>query len=124
MAETRVLVVDDDADMRDLLRNAIEFANSGLSVSGVAEDGDDALTQWREQRPEVVLLDQQMPRMSGLEAAQRILAECPDQKIILFTAYLDDITEAAAQRFGITACMSKGDVARLPQALRDQAESA
>jgi two-component system, chemotaxis family, chemotaxis protein CheY len=124
MTETRVLVVDDDEDMRDLLRATIEVANGGLSVSGVAEDGDDALAQWREQRPEVVLLDQRMPRMSGLEVAQRILAECPDQKIILFTAYLDDTTEAAAERFGITACMSKRDIRRLPQVLRDQAESA
>ncbi len=124
MTETRVLIVDDEADMRDLVRATIEIANSGLSVSGVAEDGDEAVAQWREQRPEVVLLDQRMPRMSGLEAAQRILAECPDQKIILFTAYLDDITEAAAQRFGITACMSKRDIRRLPQALWDHAESA
>jgi CheY-like chemotaxis protein len=92
MTETRVLVVDDEADMRDLLRTTIEIANNGLSVSGVAEDGDTAVAQWRQQRPEVVLLDQSMPKMSGLEAAQRILTECPDQKIILFTAYLDDMT--------------------------------
>ena len=124
MAETRVLVVDDEQDIRALVLAVIEVANDGLSVCGVAEDGETALTQWQEQRPDLVGLDQQMPKMSGLEAAQRILAERPSQVIILFTAYLDDTTEAAAQRLGITACMSKGDIARLPQVLRDQAESA
>src|SRR5437868_5415765 len=90
---TGVLIVDDEEDMRALLRSTIEIANEGLHVAGEAVDGEDAVTQWREKRPERVVPDQRMPGATGLEVAERILAEHPDQAIILFSAYLDpDIT--------------------------------
>jgi DNA-binding NarL/FixJ family response regulator len=58
-----------------------------------------------------------MPGASGLEVAERILAEHPDQAIILFSAYLDpDILDRAAQ-LGIRACMSKREISRVPEAL-------
>ena len=54
---------------------------------------------------------------TGLEVAEQILAEHPEQAIILFSAYLDpDITERAAQ-LGISACMSKREISRVPEAL-------
>src|SRR5437763_1837019 len=102
--------------MRALLRSTIEIANEGLIVAGEAVDGEDAVNQWREKRPEIVVLDQRMPGPSALEVAERILAEHPDQAIILFTAYLDpDIADRAAQ-LGIRACMSKRDISRAPLA--------
>jgi YesN/AraC family two-component response regulator len=115
--QTGVLIVDDEEDMRALLRSTIEIANEGLHVAGEAVDGEDALTQWRETKPEIVVLDQRMPGATGLEVAQRILAEHPEQTIILFSAYLDqEITDAAA-RLGIRACMSKREISRVPEAL-------
>src|SRR4051812_30900540 len=71
----RVLIVDDEDDMRALIRSHIEIANHGLSVAGVASDGDEALRRWRQDRPDVVLLDQRMPGLSGLETAEVILRE-------------------------------------------------
>jgi YesN/AraC family two-component response regulator len=116
-AETGVLIVDDEEDMRALLRSTIEIANEGLHVAGEAADGDDAMAQWREKRPAIVVLDQRMPGATGLDVAERILAEHPEQAIILFSAYLDpDILDKAA-RLGIRACMSKREISRVPEAL-------
>ena len=119
MGNLRVLIVDDEDDMRALLRNLIELANEGLSVAGEAADGDEALERWREEQPDVVLLDQRMPGLSGLETAARILREDPAQLVILFTAYLDEAITSAAERLGVRRCVSKADARRLVERLRE-----
>jgi DNA-binding NarL/FixJ family response regulator len=114
---TRALIVDDEEDMRFLVRAVIEAANNGLTVAGEASDGAQAIERWREERPEVVVLDHRMPGLTGLEVAERILAESPDQRIILFSAYLDPETTAEAERLGVDMCMAKSDYSRRPEAL-------
>jgi DNA-binding NarL/FixJ family response regulator len=114
----RVLIVDDEEDMRALVRNLITLANHGLTVAAEAGDGDEALRQWRRERPEVVLLDHRMPGLSGLDTAELILREDPSQAVVLFTAYLDDAVKAAAERVGVRACVSKTDAAKVVDRLR------
>src|SRR5436309_942921 len=99
--DTRVLIVDDEPDMLALLRTIIDLTNEGLSVAAEAADGDEALRRWREERPEVVVLDQQMPGLSGIETAERMLMEDPTQVIVLYTAYPDAALTAAAERLGV-----------------------
>ncbi|MDX6199876.1 MAG: two-component system, response regulator YesN [Actinomycetota bacterium] len=113
----RALIVDDDSDMRFLVRMTIEVANHGLSVAGEAASGADALDAVAQDRPGVVVLDNRMPGMTGLETARRILADHPEQSIILFSAYLDAQTKAEASAIGVRSCMDKTDVDRLPEAL-------
>lgn len=112
-----VLVVDDESDIRVLIEAVIARANEGLKVVGNATNGVEAIERWRQVDPDVILLDQQMPHMSGLEAAEAILAEQPDQRIILYSAYLDDDTHRKASELGIRACVPKGDLSRIPEAL-------
>ena len=112
-----VLVVEDEPDMRVLIEAVIRRANEGLTVVGNATNGAEAIERWREVEPDVILLDHQMPKMTGLEAAQAILAEQPDQNIILYSAYLDDDTHRKASELGIKACLPKGDLSRIPEAL-------
>jgi DNA-binding NarL/FixJ family response regulator len=113
----RALIVDDDSDMRFLVRMTIEVANHGLAVAGEASSGVDAIAAFEQDRPEVVVLDNRMPGMTGLETARRILAEHPEQSIILFSAYLDAATVAEAEQVGVYSCLDKTDVDRLPEAL-------
>ena len=113
----RALIVDDDSDMRFLVRMTIEVANHGLAVAGEAASGADAIAAVELDRPEVIVLDQRMPGMTGLETAKRILADNPEQSIILFSAYLDPQTKAEAEAIGVHACIDKTDVDRLPEAL-------
>ncbi len=113
----RALIVDDEEDIRFLIRLTIELANEGLVVAGEAASGEAAIASWHADRPEVIVLDNRMPGMSGLEVAAEILAEDPTQSIILYSAYLDEETVAAAERLGIRSCLPKGDYTRLPEQL-------
>ena len=112
-----VLVVDDEMDMRLLVEAVIERANEGLAVVGLASNGAEAISQCREINPDVILLDHQMPDMSGLEAAEQILSEQPEQRIILFSPYLDAEIRATAADLGILACLPKTELSRIPEAL-------
>ena len=110
----RVLVVDHEPMI-------VEMLNLGLSYEGfevrIAGDGQQALQIVRESRPQLVILDQMMPGMTGLEAAETILAEQPDQCIILFSAFLDADTHERASAIGIRECLPKKDLSRVPEAL-------
>jgi DNA-binding NarL/FixJ family response regulator len=106
--EIRTLIVDDEPDVRLLLRLAIELRNDGLMVAGEAAGGRDALGQLDAVDPAVVVLDQMMPGMDGLETAARILERRPGQLIVLYSAFLDKKLEEQAKRAGIAACMLKG----------------
>ena len=121
MSEVRVLIVDDEEDMRALVRNLITLANDRLSVAGEASSGAEAVNVWREVRPEVVLLDQRMPGLSGLETAKAILREDPTQMIVLFSAYMDADMTSAADELGVRACVSKRDTRKLVDGLRSYA---
>ena len=117
MSEMRVLIVDDEEDMRALVRATIELANEGLTVAAEAADGETAVSIVREQRPEVVVIDQRMPGVTGLETARRILDEHPEQAIVLFSAYLDGDVVRAAQRMGVRMCLAKDNIRQLPDVL-------
>ncbi len=117
MSEMRVLIVDDEEDMRALVRATIEIANEGLKVAGEASDGDTAINIVREQRPEVVVLDQRMPGSSGLDTARRILSEHPDQAIVLFSSFLDRDVINTAEHLGVRMCLSKDEIRSLPEVI-------
>jgi CheY-like chemotaxis protein len=120
-----MLIVDDELDMRMLVRLVIDMANHGLSIVGEAEDGADALRVWHDlqgpPQPDVVILDNRMPQLSGLEVAERILAERPGQIILLYSAFLDDSVRARAAEVGITKCVSKQELQDLPRLIRELA---
>jgi YesN/AraC family two-component response regulator len=111
------LIVDDEADMRALLRATIEMADQGLAVAGEASDGLEALDRWRDHEPDVVILDHRMPNLNGLETAARILSEKPDQDVVLFSAYLSEDAEREAAALGVRACVSKDDLDAIPAVL-------
>jgi len=117
VSEMRVLIVDDEEDMRALVRATIEIANEGLTVAGEAPDGETAVTIVREEHPEVVVLDHRMPGTSGLDTAERILSEHPDQAIVLFSAYLNRDVMTKAERLGVRVCLAKDDIRELPDAI-------
>src|SRR4051794_24504756 len=107
MPLVNVLVVDDQPDLRLLVRTLITAANDGLHCASEASSGEEAVA-WFDggcrddaSLPNVVVLDQMMPGMTGIEAARRILAKRPSQRIILFSAYLDESLKRLAKSVGI-----------------------
>src|SRR4051812_2173989 len=83
-----------------------------------ASNADETLALWRELRPDAILLDQRMPPTSGLELAETMLADTPGQVIFLFTAFVDTEIRLAAERLGITACLSKDQVLDIGELVR------
>ena len=119
---TTLLLVDDEIDMRMLVRVVINLANHGMSIIGEAADGVEGLRVWRdidEPDPDVVILDNRMPGLTGLEVAERILAERPGQVILLYSAFLDGAVRAEAAKIGITRCVSKQEVESLPSLISE-----
>ena len=116
-----ILIVDDDPDMRDLVKTAIEL-DGRHRVVAEAIDGPDALAKYDELDappvPDVVILDNRMPDMTGLEVAERILAAVPAQQIVLFTAYPDAATLQRAEELGVARVVSKTEFAQLPEIVR------
>jgi YesN/AraC family two-component response regulator len=113
----RVLIVDDEDDIRALLRVVLTDGSGRFEVVGEATDGHEALDRWREYRPDIVLLDQRMPGATGLEVAEQILSEDPQQRIALFSAYLTETMREHASSLGIAACVAKEDVFAVPDVL-------
>ena len=122
--EIRTLIVDDEPDLRLMLRLAIERRNEGLTVAGEASAGQEALAVVDDVDPKVIVLDQMMPGMDGLETATRILEKRPGQLIVLYSAFLDADLEAQADAVGITACLRKGRAKELADFVHQLATSA
>jgi DNA-binding NarL/FixJ family response regulator len=80
-----ILIVDDHVIVRRSVRSLL--TSSSLKVCGEAEDGRDALRKLKELRPDVVLLDLEMPGMGGIEAAPEILRILPSVKIVFLTLH-------------------------------------
>jgi two-component system response regulator YesN len=111
------LIVDDEEDMRSLIRTTIEIANQGLRVVGEAANGTDALARWREVRPGCIVIDQRMPGLTGIDVCRQILAEEPSQRIVLFTAFADAELRRTAKAIGISVVLPKEHVHKLPETL-------
>jgi len=91
----RVMIADDNFDMRLLVRATLG-GDARVDVVAEAEDGEAAVEAFRTSEPDVCVLDYRMPGLTGLEAGARILAERPETKVLLFSAYLTaEITEEA-----------------------------
>lgn len=85
----RVIIVDDDQIVAMSLKTILE-ADSEIEVCGCGNDGEDAVSLYKEIIPDVLLMDIQMKKMSGLDAAKEIISEYPDARILLLTTFSDD----------------------------------
>jgi len=103
----RVLTVDDHALLREGIA-ALVNAEPDMELVAEASDGEEAIKQFRRHRPDVTLMDLQMPGLNGIEAMIRILAEFPDSRIIALTTYSGDVQVLRALRSGARAYLLKG----------------
>jgi CheY-like chemotaxis protein len=121
--QIRTVLVDDQDDLRMLMRLMIDLANEGLVVTGEAASGEEALATFAETDPVIVVLDEMMPGMHGIDVARRILSERPWQIIVLCSAHLDDALRQRAAAAGVTAWLHKDRLEQLPEMLRTLARA-
>jgi DNA-binding NarL/FixJ family response regulator len=103
----RVLVADDHPVFRRGMR-AVLGAEPDTELVGEATDGEEAVAQALELRPDVILMDLNMPNVNGIEATSRILEANPDTAILMLTMFEDDKSILAAMRAGAHGYVLKG----------------
>jgi DNA-binding NarL/FixJ family response regulator len=84
--QIRVSIVEDNRGTRDSLRELFERAN-GLRCIGIHPNGEEALRKIPEERPDVVLMDINLPGMSGIECVTRLKRQLPQMQVLMLTTY-------------------------------------
>jgi two-component system NarL family response regulator len=102
----RVMIADDHPMMREGIAATL-LAQGGMDIVGLASNGDEAIAQFARYRPDVTLMDLQMPIKDGLEAIVAIRAMHPDARIIVLTTFSGDARVIAALKAGATGYLLK-----------------
>ena len=97
----RVLIVDDEYYIRQMLRAAVRWEDIGYEIAGEAEDGLSALREIERTRPDVVLVDINIPKLFGLELIERITKEYPAISVVILSAYDKFAYAQQAVRMGV-----------------------
>ena len=118
MNKIRILIADDHTMVAEGLRYVVE-AEPGFEVVGHAKDGHEAVRQAMETHPDVVLMDNAMPMLNGIEAARAIRERCPQARVIMLSMYGDQAHVLRALQAGAMGYLLKKSVAKeLVEAIR------
>jgi DNA-binding NarL/FixJ family response regulator len=102
----RILVVDDHPLLRQGIATLLAD-QSDMSMVGEASNGREAIQQFRAHRPDITLMDLQMPELNGLDAIIGIRGEFPEARIIVLTTYTGDVQVLRAMKAGARAYLLK-----------------
>ena len=102
-----IVVADDAADYREIVRTLLRPMSDTMTIVGEAEDGEQALTLVRLERPDLVITDLIMPRLDGVALTRRIRQELPETRVILISSHTEDAYRLWASDSGVDAFVSK-----------------
>jgi DNA-binding NarL/FixJ family response regulator len=103
----RVMAVDDHPLLRDGI-SALIGNQTDMELVAEASSGREALELFRTHRPDITLMDLQMPEMSGIDAISAIRSQFPDARIIMLTTHAGDVQVSRALKAGARAYLLKG----------------
>jgi two-component system, NarL family, response regulator len=105
-APIRILSVDDHPLIRQGIAGLVA-TQADMNLIAEAANGREAIQQFHEHRPDITLMDLQMPEMNGLDAISAIRGECPEARIIVLTTYAGDVQALRALKAGARAYLLK-----------------
>ncbi|MBZ5626642.1 MAG: response regulator transcription factor [Acidobacteriia bacterium] len=105
----RILTADDHALLRAGIASLVEI-EPDMELVAQASTGREAIEQFRRHRPDITLMDLQMPDVSGIEAIIAIRSEFPDARIVVLTTYAGDVQVVRALKAGARGYLLKGNV--------------
>lgn len=105
----RILAADDHALLREGIVSLVAI-EPDMEIVAQASTGREAIEQFRRHKPDITLMDLQMPEVSGIEAIIAIRTEFPDSRIIVLTTYSGDVQVTRALRAGARGYLLKGNV--------------
>jgi DNA-binding NarL/FixJ family response regulator len=105
----RILVADDSPAIRKCLRGLLE--NHGdWQVCDEAANGKEAVEHFKKTRPDLIVIDLQMPEMNGLDAARQIVHQSPATPILMVTIHMSKQLSEEARKVGIRGTCAKGNI--------------
>jgi DNA-binding NarL/FixJ family response regulator len=110
-APIRILAVDDHPVVRQGIAGMLAL-EADMNLVGQASNGREAIQQFRAHRPDITLMDLQMPEMNGLDALIAIRNEYPDAKVIMLTTYTGDVQILRALKAGAWGYLLKSTLHR------------
>ena len=103
----RIMLVDDEEEVRKAIIRQMDWEQLGFTVVGDAENGEDALEKMEQSEPDVVITDIRMPYMDGLTLTARIREKYPSVKILIFSGYDDFEYAQRAIKLNVTEYILK-----------------
>jgi len=103
----KVLIADDQELIRESLKIVLG-ANEDMEVTGIAENGEEVLSQIKKEKPDVILMDIRMPGIDGVECTRLVKEKYPNINIIVLTTFDDDEYIFGALKYGASGYLLKG----------------
>lgn len=107
------MIVDDNSDMRRMLRSIITDESKELNEYLDATDGNEAVEQYSHFHPDVVLMDIQMKNMNGFAAAEKIYEQAPDAKVVFVTSFDTEVFRKKAEQLHSHGFVTKDKLSKL-----------
>jgi two-component system, NarL family, response regulator DegU len=117
MNELRILIVDDDPGLRKALRMFLDH-QPGWKVVGEGADGQQGIAEAQRLKPDLTIMDLNMPQLSGIEATRKIHANLPDSAILVLTEHNSVPLVCEALEAGAHAFLPKAEMRDLVPAVR------
>ena len=104
----RILIADDHPTILEMVKRILK-AHHGFEVVGEARDGQHAVSLAKSLKPDVIVINVTMPKMSGFEAARRIRVRVPDSAIVILSSHKDEQFIEEARKAGANGYVAKSD---------------